>query len=112
MRRIDKVATGSHFWHMRTVGIKALKNGLSKYIRDVASGETLLVTDRDRIVAEIRPPSATDDGATHAQREWAAMIREGIVTPARAPMAGPPPKTVVIPFDELMAEIEADREDR
>jgi prevent-host-death family protein len=32
---------------MRTVGIKVLKNRLSEYLRLVASGETILVTDRD-----------------------------------------------------------------
>jgi prevent-host-death family protein len=31
---------------MRKVGIKALKNDLSKYIRAAAAGETVLVTDR------------------------------------------------------------------
>ena len=36
---------------MRAVGIKALKNRLSEYVRVAASGETVLVTDRDQIVA-------------------------------------------------------------
>ena len=31
-----------------TVGIKVLKNQLSEYVRLAASGETVLVTDRDR----------------------------------------------------------------
>jgi prevent-host-death family protein len=43
---------------MRAVGIKSLKNKLSEYIRLVASGETVLVTDRDRVVAELVPPRA------------------------------------------------------
>ncbi len=38
---------------MRTVGLKVLKNRLSEYIRLVGSGETVLVTDRDRLVAEL-----------------------------------------------------------
>ena len=33
---------------MRGVGIKALKNNLSEYIRAVALGETVQVTDRNR----------------------------------------------------------------
>ena len=41
---------------MRSVGIKVLKNKLSEYIRLAAGGETVLVTDRDRVVAEIGPP--------------------------------------------------------
>ncbi len=38
---------------MRAVGLKTLKNKLSEYVRLAASGETVLVTDRDRMVAEI-----------------------------------------------------------
>ena len=38
---------------MRSVGIKVLKNKLSEYIRLVAAGETVLITDRDRVVAEL-----------------------------------------------------------
>jgi prevent-host-death family protein len=41
---------------VRKIGIKALKNDLSKYIRAVAAGETVLVTDRGHVVAEIAPP--------------------------------------------------------
>jgi antitoxin (DNA-binding transcriptional repressor) of toxin-antitoxin stability system len=37
---------------MRAVGLKVLKNKLSDYVRLAASGETVLVTDRDRVVAE------------------------------------------------------------
>jgi hypothetical protein len=37
---------------MRTVGLKVLKNKLSEYIRLVGTGETVLITDRDRVVAE------------------------------------------------------------
>src|SRR5438552_8969507 len=53
---IDKVASGSDIISMRLVGIKVLKNKLSEYIRLAAGGEIVLVTDRDRVVAEIGPP--------------------------------------------------------
>src|SRR3989442_3289884 len=42
---------------MRSVGLKMLKNKLSEYVRLAAGGETVLVTDRDLVVAEIGPPS-------------------------------------------------------
>jgi antitoxin (DNA-binding transcriptional repressor) of toxin-antitoxin stability system len=42
---------------MRSVGIKALKAHLSRYIDLVKKGEVVLVTDRDEVVAEIRLPS-------------------------------------------------------
>ena len=41
---------------MRSVGLSSLKNRLREHMRRVASGETLLVTDRGRVVAEIVPP--------------------------------------------------------
>jgi antitoxin (DNA-binding transcriptional repressor) of toxin-antitoxin stability system len=43
---------------MRVVGIKQLKARLSEYLRDVRRGEVFLVTDRDEVVAELRPASA------------------------------------------------------
>ena len=65
---------------MRAVGIKNLKNRLSEYVRLAASGETVLVTDRDRVVAELGPPRAG-----RAERlEDAALaeaVRNGWLTP-------------------------------
>ena len=40
-----------------TVGIAELRQNLSVYLRRVADGERLLVTDRNRPVAELGPPS-------------------------------------------------------
>ena len=45
---------------MRTVGLKILKNKLSEYVRLAAAGETIVVTDRNRVVAEIVPPRPHD----------------------------------------------------
>jgi antitoxin (DNA-binding transcriptional repressor) of toxin-antitoxin stability system len=41
---------------MVTVGIRELKNHLSAYVRKVEAGDVVIVTDRGRIVAELRPP--------------------------------------------------------
>ncbi len=41
---------------MQAVAIKELKNRLSAYLREVARGEIVLVTDRGRVVAELRRP--------------------------------------------------------
>jgi antitoxin (DNA-binding transcriptional repressor) of toxin-antitoxin stability system len=40
---------------MKSVGVKQLKSRLSEYLRLVQSGETVFVTDRDEVVAELRP---------------------------------------------------------
>lgn len=46
---------------MKSVGLRELKNRLSEYIRDVRSGETVLVTDRGDVVAELVPPGQRPD---------------------------------------------------
>lgn len=48
---------------MKTVGVRELKNRLSEYIRQARSGESVLVTDRGQVVAELTPPG---HGATDA----------------------------------------------
>ena len=97
---------------MQTVGIKLLKNDLSRYIRAAQAGEIVQVTDRGRVVAEISP-SRAPEGQTEAERQWATMIAQGIVAPARNPLEGPPRRgRMRLRFEELMADQTADREDR
>ena len=98
---------------MRKVGIKVLKNELSKHIRAVAAGETILVTDRDRVVAELRPPQPEPEGDL-AARNWARMIREGIVTPAKRPFteAPPPRMPAIMTLEEMLRDLDESREDR
>jgi len=40
---------------METVGIKELKNNLSRYLKKVKSGERIIITDRKKEVALITP---------------------------------------------------------
>lgn len=44
---------------MTTVGIAELRQNLSRYLARVAEGERLVVTDRNRPVAELGPPPTT-----------------------------------------------------
>jgi antitoxin (DNA-binding transcriptional repressor) of toxin-antitoxin stability system len=98
---------------MRTVGIKALKNKLSAYIRAAAAGETILVTDRDEVVAQVSPPSAVLTKEVERNKRWQELIRQGVITPAKNPRSGPPrrlPGTMT--FEQLMRELDEDRADR
>lgn len=96
---------------MRAVGIKILKNRLSEYVRLAASGEVVLVTDRDRVVAELRPPSA-GRAELLADARLAEAVRQGWITPP-AGIPGPPaPGAGVAPLEELLAELRNDREAR
>ncbi len=93
---------------MRTVGLKTLKNKLSEYVRLAASGETVVITDRGRTVAEIGPPR-TRTGFTPFEERG---VREGWLRLAKDPNAPLPPRNPLVPFDELMRELDEDREDR
>src|SRR5437588_5273723 len=97
---------------MRKVGIKALKNDLSKYIRAAATGETVLVTDRGQVVAEIAPPQASAGGALTSNALLAEDVRSGRITPALEPSYAPGPKIQVAPFDDVKRELRADRDRR
>jgi antitoxin (DNA-binding transcriptional repressor) of toxin-antitoxin stability system len=96
---------------MRAVGLKVLKNKLSEYVRLAASGETVLVTDRDRVVAEIVPPRGVRSPLL-ADAMLADAIRQGLITPAASPTGKPPPRKPIVPFADLMQELQQDREDR
>ena len=50
------------FVYMTSVGVAELRRNLSRYLRLVARGERLTVTDRNRPVAELGPP-ATPGGS-------------------------------------------------
>ena len=56
-----------------TVGIAELRQNLSRYLRRVERGERLLVTDRNRPVAELGPPP-------HASGELDRLIAAGRVS--------------------------------
>ncbi|HEX6694065.1 MAG TPA: type II toxin-antitoxin system Phd/YefM family antitoxin [Longimicrobiales bacterium] len=72
---------------MRVVGIKALENQLSEYVRMAAAGERVLITDRDGVVAELVPP------------------QEGL--PPFAKDALP-----IAPLQEILDQLDEDRADR
>ena len=64
---------------MKAVGLRELKNRLSEYIRDVRGGESVLVTDRGEVVAELGPPghhAASSDIAPGLH----ALARRGLAT--------------------------------
>ena len=60
-----------------TVGVAELRQNLSRYLRRVGRGERLIVTDRNRPVAELGPPSVSG-------RELDRLVAEGRVSRPRA----------------------------
>lgn len=96
---------------MRTVGVKVLKNKLSEYIRLAAGGERILVTDRDRVVAELVPP---EPGRAEllGDARLAEAVRQGWISPPLIRVAEPPARYPVTDLKNLLQEIDHDRGER
>jgi prevent-host-death family protein len=93
----------------RTVGIRELKTRLETYLRQVREGATLVVTDRGRPIAELRPLAMAADGLHYAHTDLAARSVLGGTLGERKPLDA---------FEAIEAESSlseatiADREDR
>jgi antitoxin (DNA-binding transcriptional repressor) of toxin-antitoxin stability system len=96
---------------MRTVGIKILKNKLSEYVQLAAGGETVLVTDRDRVVAELVPPRMTRSPEL-TDALLAEAVRKGWLTPPSFVGGELPPRVPVASWKVISQELDSDREDR
>jgi len=64
---------------MKSVGLRELKNRLSEYVREVRSGEGVLVTDRGEVVAELLPPGQGLD-ESGVPSGLIALVRKGQLT--------------------------------
>jgi antitoxin (DNA-binding transcriptional repressor) of toxin-antitoxin stability system len=111
--QVDLVATRGYVVGMRSVGIKEMKNRLSYYVRLAAEGEPVLVTDRDRVVAELGPPRpgrapVLNDAAL------ADLVRRGVLTPAlRGPGSAVPESLAPIgSLEDVLEGLAKDREER
>lgn len=70
---LDLSSYGSYHKNMKAVGIKNLKNNLSKYLDMVREGEVVYITDRDDIIAEIHKPVSAP---TTMISRWDAFLNE------------------------------------
>lgn len=87
-----------------TVGIGELRQNLSKYLRRVEQGERLVVTDRNRPVAELGPLR----GGGTLQR----LIAEGKVIPPSHPLPDITPIELIgegMTLTEALEEIRGER---
>lgn len=94
-----------------SVGIRELKANLSSYVRRAQAGETIDVTDRGAVVAELRPRTLSPD---ELQRRLDRMVKQGRATAPSHPrqaalprLRGPPMKR-----GEAQRLLDEAREDR
>jgi prevent-host-death family protein len=67
---------------MKTAGVRELKAHLSGYLRDVERGEVVLVTDRGRVVAELRPAGEAERALSPADLRYRKLVADGLLRPA------------------------------
>lgn len=67
------------------VGVRELRNHLSRYLERVRAGNELVVTDRGHAIARVVP--------VESERVLDRLIAEGVVTPARE-QRGHAPKSI------------------
>lgn len=70
---------------MMSVGVRELKNNLSRYVRDVERGKRVAVTAHGRVVAELVPPGGTRHGRRETKKKlsrWEQLLADGAIRPA------------------------------
>jgi antitoxin (DNA-binding transcriptional repressor) of toxin-antitoxin stability system len=96
---------------MPRVDLKTLQNELGEL---AAQGETVLITDGDRVVAElVRPRSAR--AAEISDERSVRMddaIPAGSITPAALPPGPPPQAPRIARLVDILSELDADRRER
>jgi prevent-host-death family protein len=91
---------------MNQVGVRELRQNLSRYLSEVKEGESFVVTERGREVARLSPSGPPDSPLARLVAErGATMPRGDLVSRARGstvpPAKGPPSLKVL---DELREE--------
>lgn len=97
---LQQCATMCYMSRVTTVGIRELRQNLSKYLRRVESGEAFRVTDRGRQVALLGPLPEESELIDR-------LIASGRATPARLDLARlglPQERPVVMPISEALRE--------
>lgn len=92
---------------MRAVARKTLVGSPAEVLHFVEEGETVLITDQDRVIAELAPPR-------ESRRHLQAVPRgaEEFITPPTIVAQGPPPRVPLAPLAEILRELDEDRADR
>lgn len=89
--------------YMNTVGVAELRQNLSKYLRLVDRGERLVVTERNKPVAELGPPPSTGQALDRliAEGRLARPLRSSLPKPLQ--LTGDP-QALSRALDEIRGE--------
>jgi prevent-host-death family protein len=98
---------------MITVGIRDLKNQLSQYLQYVKNGEKIIVTEHNRIIAEIIVPEkksahiSIEKKFEHLEREGKMILSKRNETLVKKPQITEAEKK--IEWESIYNEVRADR---
>ena len=100
-------------YRMKAVGIKNLKNNLSRYLGYVKEGEIVIVLDREEVVAEISKPTMRSHPSLSP---WQAFLnseeKNGSIILAKKNVTPNPvalPKKHDVDLHKILKETRADR---
>jgi prevent-host-death family protein len=88
-----------------SVGVRELRQNLSRYLEQVKAGESFVVTERGREVARLTPSGPEDSAIARLVTDRGATMPRGdllaVGAPDGRPAVGPPSATVL---DEMREE--------
>jgi prevent-host-death family protein len=99
----------------RTAGVREFRDKLSKYLRGVEHGETVLLTDHGRPIAYVVPTSGGSEvsGLSQEEREARQLLEDGLVAHLGTQDKGEWPEPMrVLRRGQLQGLLDAEREDR
>ena len=97
---------------MRAVARRTLEDQLDEYLHLVQEGETILVTEHDRVIAELVPPREIHGLPATNPALDEALHRGWITPPTLAREPAPPLPAPVAPLEDILRELDEDRADR
>lgn len=106
---VVNVVTCNYIDSMKTIGIRELKAQLSRVLRDVGAGDAFLVTDRGRVIAELRQPGAVGSSGNAEDRALAQLAATGMLRIAERPSPKYRPSPITSKKGTAKKLLDADR---
>jgi hypothetical protein len=99
---------------IRTVNVRGLKDRLSAFLRDVQRGDVVLVTDRGRVIAELRQPTVAGIEQPTMPPRLRKLVDAGVLTVGLPNTADAyaPPADVRLSVDVVTRALDETRRDR
>ena len=71
---------------MQRVGSREFKNRMGRYLRAVRNGQTLIITDRGKAVAQVAPPTEAAENQDSIENRLRELEAQGYIRLGKRPM--------------------------